>query len=94
MLAAGALEVDAGSFDGLVTQEVGQEDDVVALAEEVLREQVPEGVWMDDSGVEAVLLGIQLEVLGETPHGDRLSIDIEEDIPVYAVGQPKDGFLP
>ena len=64
LFAGGALEVDAGGFDGVVAEEVGEENDVVAFPEEVFGEEVAEGMGMDDGGVQSVFNGVEFEVFG------------------------------
>ena len=59
-------EVDARGLDAAVAHQVGQEGDVVASFQEVLGEEMPEGVGMDHLWVDAVFAGEVLELLGDT----------------------------
>jgi len=79
LLAAGALEIEAGGLDVLVAEEVGQKGDVVVPLEEVLGVEVPERVGMDDGRVDTELDGVILEPLGDTPRRDGIPVGIQEE---------------
>ena len=57
LFAAAPVQVNAGGFNALVAENVGEEGDVVALFDEVFCEQVPEGMGMNDGGIESVAKG-------------------------------------
>ena len=90
LLAGGALEVDAGGFDGVVAEEVGEEDDVVAFPEEVFGEEVAEGMGVDDGGVQSVFDGVEFEVFGQAAGGDGTTVAVEENGAARPVLQPHD----
>ena len=93
MFQGGALEVDAGRVHGFVAHQVGQQDQVVVLGKEVLGEQVPERMRMDDRRVDSVFLRQLLEVLRDTARSYLASVPVDKQVSGVPV-DPRQEFRP
>ena len=73
LVLAGTLEIDARGVHGFVAQQVGQKNQVIAPGQEIDGKQMPEGMGVDRFGVDVVLDGQLLELLGDAARGDLVS---------------------
>lgn len=74
-----------------MAEEVGQQGKVAVLFQKVLGVSVPEGVGMDNGGVDSVFPGIEGKSAGDSACRDTLSVSVQEQIAAIPV-QPLEGF--
>ena len=80
LFAGSAAQVDAGGFYTLVSHKVCEEGYVVEFLEEVLGVSVTERVRVNNFGVKTILLGIFLQLLGNTACRDAFAEAVQEQI--------------
>ena len=78
-------QIDPGSSDVLMAEEVGQQGEVAVLFQEVLCVSVTEGVGVDNSRVDSIFPGIEGQSAGDSPSRDTLSVSVQEQIAAIPV---------
>lgn len=76
LLRAASVKVDAGGFDALVSQNVREHGNVAALFDEVLGEQVPERMWVENRWIEIVKSCKMAQLHADTVGCDAVAIAV------------------
>ena len=90
LFAGCATQINPRGFDALMSHEVGKERDVVELIQKVFGEAVTKRVGIDHLCIYAILFGVVLQLLGNSPRRDFLA----ETVQKKKTGSPVRHFQP
>lgn len=79
LLCSGFPQVDAGSFDALMSHEIGQKSNIVAPLQEALGETMAERVRIHHNRIDFITSCQLLQLSGDTTGGDPIAVLIQKN---------------